>query len=164
MARLPRFQCPGATFHVTTRGCGRCAIYRDDTDRVIWLVTLAGVLARFNWVCLVYCLMRTHYHLLVETRDENLAAGMERLNGLYAKTFNRRHRRSGHLFGERFNSEFVQTAGHLYEAGRYIVLNPVRAGVCATPAEWPWTCVANDYADAFGGPAAFAEYVAEAAP
>jgi REP-associated tyrosine transposase len=163
MPRLPRFQCAGATFHVTCRGVARGAIYRDDTDRLIFLAGLRTVVARLTWTCLAYCLMRTHYHLLVETPDEDLADGMKRLNGNYAQTFNRRHRRSGHLFGERYSSEFIQTEAHLYEAGRYIVLNPVRAGACARPEDWPWTRVADEYSDAFGGAPGFAAYVAEAA-
>jgi hypothetical protein len=82
--------------------------------------------------------MRNHYHLLVEAELDDLSTGMRVLNGSYAKTFNKRHGRTGHLFGERFWCEAIEREEHLLECIRYIANNPVRAGFCAEPGSWPW--------------------------
>ncbi len=142
MVRLPRFDLPGGLFHVTTSGAGPCSIFADGSDCESFLLTVATTVRREGWTVLSYCLMTTHYHLLLETEHERLARGMLRLNGLYARTFNGRHRRRGHLFGDRYHAELVQTDGHLLETVRYIALNPVRAGICARPEDWRWSSYA----------------------
>ena len=114
-------------------------IFLDDADYERFLQTLADVVERFGWICHAYCLMPNHYHLLVETPRPTLSDGMERLNGLYAQYFNRRHGVEGHVFERRFRSVRVIGEGHLLELSRYIVLNPVRAGLCGTPAGWRWS-------------------------
>jgi hypothetical protein len=83
--------------------------------------------------------MTTHFHILVETPDPNLARGMHRLNSTYAQAFNERHGTVGHLFESRYHSVLVESDGHLLERFRYIALNPVRAGLCAAPERWPWS-------------------------
>lgn len=83
--------------------------------------------------------MSNHYHLLLRTPETNLSRGMQRLGSVYAEHFNRRYARWGHLFGGRFKSHLVKTEAHVLTAARYIVLNPVRAGITATAAEWPWS-------------------------
>ena len=83
--------------------------------------------------------MGTHYHLLVETPEPDVSAGVQYLNGRYAQWFNLRHERAGHLFGARFHDELVQTDSHFLEVCRYIVRNPVRAGLCAHPLQWRWS-------------------------
>jgi hypothetical protein len=83
--------------------------------------------------------MTTHYHLLVETPHANLAAGMQRINGQYGQTFNWHHARRGHVFEGRYSSTLVQRQSHLLEVARYIVLNPVRGGLCQAPEGWPWS-------------------------
>ena len=98
MARPLRIEYDGALYHVTSRGNERKAIFRDDADRQLFLNTLAQVIERFHWLCHAYCLMGNHYHLVVETADSNLSKGMRQLNGVYTQTYNRRHRRVGHLF------------------------------------------------------------------
>jgi REP element-mobilizing transposase RayT len=125
--------------HVTTRGAGRQDIFLDYRDRVAFLLKLATVVNRHGWRCHAYCLMGNHHHLLVETREANLGEGMRLLNGDHARAFNRRHRRNGHLFGERFHAELIERESHLLETARYVVLNPVRAGLCRLPWEWPWS-------------------------
>ena len=97
------------------------------------------VVIEYEWVCTAYCLMTTHYHLVVETPKGDLQVGMHRLNGTYAQYFNRRHRRKGHLFGDRYFSRLIERDEHALEAPRYVDLNPVRAGLCASPAEWKWS-------------------------
>jgi putative transposase len=130
---------PGAVHHVFARGNDRQDIYRDDVDRVRYLALLGQVVERQSWFCLAYCLMDNHVHLLVETPKPNLGAGVQRLHGLYATAFNRRHRRSGHLFQGRFGAVRVKTDSQLLETTRYIALNPVAAGLCGEPAGWRWS-------------------------
>jgi putative transposase len=126
-------------FHVTTRGVNREAIFRDDRDRLVFLRLFAATIERHSWRCHAFCLMATHYHLLVETERENLSRGLHRLNGVYAQLFNRRHSRTGHLFGSRFHAWTIEDEGHLHATHRYVLDNPVRAGLCATASDWPWS-------------------------
>jgi REP element-mobilizing transposase RayT len=137
--RPPRIEIPGGLWHLTTRGVRKEPIFLDGRDHRRFLQILDDVVKRFGWVCHAYCLMPNHYHLLVETPRPTLSDGMERLNGLYAQYFNRRHDVEGHVFERRFRSIRVFGEGHLLELSRYIVLNPVRAGLCRTPAGWRWS-------------------------
>ncbi len=139
MARPLRIEFPGAVYHVTSRGNERKAIFRNDQDRKMFLNTVEQVTDQYNWVCHAYCLMENHYHLLVETPDGNLSIGMRQLNGVYTQKFNKRHRRVGHLFQGRFKAVLVQKESHLLEACRYVVLNPIRAGIANRPEEWEWS-------------------------
>ena len=108
MARPLRIEYDGAQYHVTSRGNERKAIFRDDTDRELFLATLSQVVDRFHWICHAYCLMDNHYHLVIETPDGNLSKGMRQLNGVYTQAFDRRHLRVGHLFQGRFKGILVQ--------------------------------------------------------
>ena len=139
MARPLRLEFPGAVYHVTSRGNARQAIFLDKDDRESFLGILSSVVARFNWLCHAYCLMETHYHLLVETLEGNLSRGMRQLNGVYTQVSNRRHKRVGHLFQGRYKGILVEKEAHLLELCRYVVLNPVRAGLVRRPAEWKWS-------------------------
>jgi putative transposase len=147
MARPLRLEFAGAVYHVTSRGNRREAIYLDDDDRREWLAVLALVCDRFNWVVHAYCQMTNHYHLVVETVEGNLSAGMRQLNGIYTQRFNRRYRMSGHLFQGRYKAIFLQKEAHLLELSRYVVLNPVRVQMVQLPEEWPcssYRLVLND--------------------
>ncbi|MGB5734626.1 MAG: transposase, partial [Thiohalocapsa sp.] len=110
-----------------------------DGDRGVFLDVLDSVWERFNWVLHAYCLMTNHYHLLVETPDANLAKGMRQLNGVYTQRFNRTYNRSGHVFQGRYKAILAQKEAYLLELARYVVLNPVRARMVRTPADWPWS-------------------------
>ena len=139
MARPLRIEFAGALYHVTSRGDRREDIYLDDADRVMFLEVLAEVCDRFRWVCHAYCLMSNHYHLLIETRDSTLAKGMRQLNGVFTQRSNRRHHRVGHVFQGRYKAILVQKETYLLELARYVVLNPVRAGMVRTARDWPWS-------------------------
>ena len=139
MARPLRLEFAHALYHVTSRSDRREDIYHDDADRQAWLSVLAQVCKRFNWTVHAYCLMSNHYHLLVETPDANLSAGMRQLNGVYTQLTNRAHRRVGHVFQGRFKAIVVDKDNYLLELARYVVLNPVRAGMVEEPGQWPWS-------------------------
>ena len=139
MSRPVRIEFPDALYHVTARGDQREAIFDDDQDRRSFLSTLEQVVNRFNWVCHAWCLMDNHYHLLIQTPDGNLSNGMRQLNGVYTQASNRRHGRVGHLFQGRFKAILVDSEAYLLELTRYVVLNPVRAGMVNNPADWPWS-------------------------
>ena len=139
MARPLRLEFRGALYHVTSRGNGREAIYRDDEDRGMCLEVLANTVRRFNWTAHAWCLMGNHYHLLIETPDGNLAHGMRYFNGVYPQRFNRRRARVGHVFQGRYQAILVQKDSYLLELARYIVLNPVRASMVRRVKNWPWS-------------------------
>lgn len=142
MSRPLRLEFPHALYHVTSRGDRREPIVVDDTDRAEWLAVLEQVCARFNWRCHAWCLMGNHYHLLMETPEPNLSAGMRQLNGVYTQRFNRRHGKVGHVFQGRFKAILVERESYLLELCRYVVLNPVRAAMVRDVADWPWSSYA----------------------
>jgi putative transposase len=139
LPRSPRYLLPDGVFHVTTHGVDDLAIYRDDDDRRLFVRLFRAACAAYKWDAHAWCLMTTHYHMLVGATREKLSMGLRWLNGVYAQRFNRRHRRKGHLFGDRFWSSVVEGDHHYPTACRYILLNPVRAGLCDLPEQWPWS-------------------------
>jgi putative transposase len=124
---------------VTARGNRRQGVFVDDADRERFLTMLETTVDRYGWACHAYCLMDNHVHLLIQTPTESLSQGMQWLLGCYAQGFNRRHGYDGHLFQGRFHSVLVASSWHLLELARYVALNPVRARMCATPRDWPWS-------------------------
>lgn len=139
MARPLRIVVPGGLYHVITRGNDRQHVYLDADDFTAFRGILSQVVDRFSWICHSYCLMSNHYHLLIETPKPNLPVGMRQLNGVYAQGFNTRHGRCGHVFQARYRSILVEKDTHLLAVARYIVLNPIRAGICDHPGEYRWS-------------------------
>jgi len=139
MPRQPRIEFTGALYHVTSSGVARTKIFRDQSDCVNFLTLLGETSLRHNWICYAYCLMPNHYHLLIETVDPTLSRGMRFLNGVYTQRFNSRHRRFGHLFQGRFKAILIEKETYLLEVCRYIVLNPVRAGLVRSCEKWQWS-------------------------
>ncbi len=133
-------------YHVNASACAGRDLFSDSADKSSFEALVAQTVTRCGWSCLSICLMDTHYHLLVVTPKANLAAGMQWLNGFYGQTYNRRHGSSGHVFKRRYHSAFIQTDSHMFEVCRYIALNPVRAGIVDSPANWPW----SSYAETLG--------------
>jgi putative transposase len=129
MARKLRVQYPGAIYHVMSRGNQRRPIARDDADRLLLLKTLAEACGKTGWQIHAYCIMNNHFHLVVETPQANLVAGMKWLLGTYTGRFNRRHKLFGHLFSGRYKSLIVDGSGtgYLRTVCDYVHLNPVRA-------------------------------------
>ncbi len=138
MLRAPRSVLGDGIFHVTARGNARQAIFTDDADRRGFLLLLSGVAERHRWECHAYCLMLNHYHLVVECPLEALSQGMRRLNGGYAQHYNSRHDRTGHLFQGRYDARLIEDERQYEEVCRYVVENPVHAGLCDDVDDWPW--------------------------
>ena len=126
MARPVRVEYANAVYHLTARGNERKAIYREDRDRQRFLETLDEARERFGLVIHGFCLMPNHYHLLVQTPRANLSAAAGWLQTTYSVRFNRRHRRSGHLFQGRFKAHVVEEDRYARELIKYVHLNPVR--------------------------------------
>jgi putative transposase len=163
MSRPLRIEVPGGHFHVTSRGSDRKPLFVDDADRQRFLALLLRNSARLKWVPVSYCLMGNHYHLLVQTREPNLFPGMRDLNGRYARYFNARYDRVGHVFERRYDGRLVQSGRYLLAASRYIALNPVGAGMVSRPEDWPWSAhraLARGESDGIADPSALFETIA----
>lgn len=139
MPRSIRIEHPDALYHVTSRGVQRAAIFVDDHDRQLLLRILARALTAFEAQLFAYCLMGNHYHFVLQTRHANLSTLMQRVNSSYSQQFNYRHSRLGQVFGGRFKALHVDRDAYLLAVCRYVDLNPVRAGLTATPGDWVWS-------------------------
>lgn len=139
MSRPIRIEFSGAPYHVTSRGDRREAIYEEDADRERFLEVFGQVVEDFNWICHAYCLMTNHYHLVIESPCGNLSKGMRQVNGMFTQYSNRRHSRTGHLFQGRFKAIPVDGESYLLELARYVVLNPVRAGMVREAGDSAWS-------------------------
>jgi putative transposase len=142
MPRLPRSHLADGFFHTTARAVFGAMLFEDDLDRLDFLQLLQSTALLHEWRCHAHCLMGTHYHLVLELSRERLSEGMRRLNGDYARRFNRRHGRRGHLFDERFSSYVLLDERHLEAAIEYVLQNPVRAGLCKDARDWRWSAAA----------------------
>lgn len=129
MPRKSRIDAPGALHHIVARGIERCKIFRDDTDRNNFLDRLGRIIRETKTSCFGWALIPNHFHLLLRTGAVPIATVMRRLLTGYAVSHNRRHRRSGHLFQNRYKSILCQEDAYLLELVRYIHLNPIRAGI-----------------------------------
>jgi REP element-mobilizing transposase RayT len=144
MPRKLRLQYPGATYHLMCRGDRRKKIFLSDVDRQDFLKTLAEACQKTRWQVHAYCLMPNHYHLVIETPEPNLVAGMAWLQSTYTIRFNHRHRFFGHVFSGRYKSQLVEGSGNGYlrTACDNVHLNPVRARLLK-PGErllaYPWS-------------------------
>jgi len=152
MPRSIRLEYPGAFYHVMARGNRRESIYHDEDDRRFFLNTLGEACAMTGWRIHAWVLMSNHYHLLIETPEPNLVAGMQWLQNTYTRRFNVRHRLWGRLFGDRYKAVLVEGAGYYYETLiDYLHLNPVRAGLVDPRAgqsvlDYAWSSTAGGHA------------------
>ena len=145
MPRQLRVEFPGAIYHVMSRGDRREAIFLDDVDRQDFLKTLAEACQKTGWQIHAYCLMGNHFHLVVETPDANLVAGMRWLLSAYTIRLNHRHKLFGHVFGGRYKALLVESGhGYLKTVCDYVHLNPVRARLLQREDRllgYPWSSV-----------------------
>ena len=142
MARPLRPLAAGLIYHVTARGNAKARMFLDDADYEVFLSGLAVARHVDGLLCHAYCLVPNHYHLFVETRRANLDDALQRLNGTYAMRFNRHHERTGHVFQGRYGSKLITDDDYALTVVRYIAANPVQAGLCARPEDWPWSSYA----------------------
>ena len=131
MPRAARIDIPGVLQHVMVRGIDKAKIFVDDSDRVAFVARFSRLLQETGTQCLAWALMSNHFHLLLRPTREKLSLFMRRLLTGYAVTFNLRHRRTGHLFQNRYKSIVCEEEPYLLELVRYIHLNPLRAGLVA---------------------------------
>ena len=139
MGRDPRPQAEDTVYHVTARGNRRAPIVHNDLDCAALLGIYQDVATLLEWKTYAYCLMTNHYHFVLRTTAADIAAGMHRLNSRWAGRYNRRYLFTGHVFERRYASRLVTSDEQLLGAIRYVVLNPVRAGLCDHPSEWEWS-------------------------
>lgn len=139
MSRPLRLEYPGALFHVYARGNRKEEIFRDDSDRKLFLRFLAESVKRFGWILTAYTLMPNHFHLVVQLTLKTLSRGMQWLNGRYSQAFNKRHGCVGHVFQGRFKAPLVERESYFLQVVRYVVLNPVEAHLVARPEDYAWS-------------------------
>lgn len=142
MPRQPRLDAPDTLHHVIGRGIERTRIFQTDTDRADFVNRLAVLCRKGHLGVYAWALMPNHFHLLVRTGTQPLAQSMKRLLTGYVVNFNRRHKRTGHLFQNRYKSIVIEEDPYLLELTRYIHLNPVRGGLLHRLRElrkYPWT-------------------------
>lgn len=139
MPRRPRRELVDGVFHTTARGTGRIRIVDDAADCRAFMTLIHRVAVRWEWRVHAFCLMPNHHHAIVAASVERLSRGMHALNGRHAGRYNRRHGRTGHLFQERFDARVIETESHLEESCRYVLDNPVRAGLVEHALDWPWS-------------------------
>lgn len=139
MPRRPRSQLPDGTFHVTTRSAARYEIFIDDVDRQLFLSLVESATRAHDSVVHAFCLLTSEYQIVLETTQRHLADGFKRVNGIYAQSFNARHDRRGHLFGDRFASWPIESEEQLVSTCEGVLLSPVEAGLCRHADDWPWS-------------------------
>jgi len=142
MPRLARLDIAGLLQHVIVRGIERCDIFNDDQDRQLFAARFSTLLSETGMRCYAWALLSNHLHLLLMPTTTSLSHFMRRLLTGYAVSYNRRHKRSGHLFQNRYKSIVCEEEPYLLELIRYIHLNPLRAGMVASLQEldkYPWT-------------------------
>ena len=139
MARSLRIEYENALYHVTAHSIDEGVLFRDAADRTAFLNLLARVCEHYEISCLAWCLMTNHYHLVLQTENPNLGRAMQYLNSHFAQASNRRHGRRGPVFLRRYHPSIVESESYLMQAIRYVLLNPVKAGIVRSPGEWRWS-------------------------
>jgi len=139
MVRELRAHAEGSFYHIRSRGNAKQIIYADDGDRILFFSFLKDVIHRYEWLCHGYCLMDNHYHLIIETPQDNLIEGIRDLTQRFTQSMNFKHSRTGHLFQGRYWSKLIEDDAYFLTLSRYIVLNPVAVGLVEQPSDWPWS-------------------------
>lgn len=138
MPRKPRDKSPTHLYHVTLRGNGKQLIFEDDEDRLVFLDTVTRSFAANNITLIAWCLMGNHVHLAIYDPNDGLSASMQSITTSYAMKFNKKTGHSGHVFQDRFGTSPILSEEHLYQAIKYIHLNPEKAGI-AEAASYFWS-------------------------
>ena len=139
MPRLPRKKSESGIYHIMLRGIDYQTIFYEDTDNIRFIHTLQRAKQLSETVIYGYCLMGNHVHLLVKEGKEEISAFMKRIGTGYARWYNWKYERSGHLFQNRYGSEPVENDRYLLTVIRYIHNNPVKANLVNKPEQWNWS-------------------------
>jgi putative transposase len=139
MTRVARSSLPDGYFHVYARGIDGLTIFPTDVDKSTLFDSLPHCENRYDLRCLAACVLSTHYHVVVEATREALSRGFHWLNLRYAHSFNRRYGRFGHVFAERFSTRALEGGDRVSATCEYVLLNPVKAGLCERADDWPWS-------------------------
>ncbi len=139
MARKLRIDEPRLSYHVWINGVAGMAIFRDADDKDVLVMLLRDEVANSRWCCLEYVVMSTHYHVFLRLRKPTLSTGFQRLNVRYARYYNAKYGKRGHVFASRFHSRIAESTFAQLETMRYVALNPVKANLCRAPDEYPWS-------------------------
>lgn len=138
MPRRSRLQIAGGVYHVPQRATGHEPLFRDPIDRDRFDHLLLRTARRYSWELHDYCQMTNHFHVLLVTREPNIALGMQYLNARHVESYNRRHGRRGTLVQGRYYSGLIETEEHHLVTRAYLALNAVDASLCDEPADWLW--------------------------
>jgi putative transposase len=141
--RPHRVQAADAIYHVFAKATGEEMLHRDGADRARFLSVVEQTVEKFDLEIHFYVVLSTHHHLLVTTRQTNLARAMQYLRGVYCQAYNRRHGRKGHLVAGRYGANLVESESYGAWLVPYLALNPVRAGLVDRPEDWPWSSYAS---------------------
>ena len=143
MPRKSREWYPGAIYHVMSRGNRKLSLYQDDEDYLAFLHSIKRTAKLYPFTVHSICLMTNHFHMIIETKDQELWKIMQRILHPYAMNFNRKYNFTGHLFEKRYRAKIIEDDGYLLEVSRYIHLNPVKAQMVQTPIEYGYSSYAK---------------------
>ena len=129
----------GAIYHVIGRGNNRRPVFLEDAGHAEFLELFGELSKKFDWTTHAYCLMGNHFHIALTTNEANLSDGMRELMGRFSRWHNTTYGRSGHLFGGRYRAKLIRDDRQLLSVARYIVRNPVAAGLVEAPQDWEWS-------------------------
>lgn len=139
MPRIARLTYQGGFYHIFNRGLEKKVIFKQDKDYNKLLDKLSQLLVEGDWIIYAYCLLPNHFHLLVEEKKLPIAKLMGRLFTSYGVYFNKKYKRQGPLFGDRFKSKLIQKDSYFLEVSRYIHFNPVKANLVKDPQDYPYS-------------------------
>lgn len=143
MPRAKRIWYPGAIYHVMSRGNRRISIFQEDVDYTYFLKCLRITKEKYPFDLHAICLMTNHFHMLLKTGSDELWKIMQRLLSIYAEHFNHKYDFTGHLFEGRYTSKIIEDEYYFMEVSRYIHLNPVKAGMVMSPADYEYSSYAS---------------------
>jgi putative transposase len=139
MGRIRRSDLPAGYFHVWCRGVAADVAFPTAEDRTEFFGLIGWCATRYRWELYAACVMSTHYHLVVDAAVPSLSPGMHQLNWRYARSFNRRYGKFGHVFAERFKTRVLEDESRIFDTCAYVLLNPVKARLCERVEDWPWS-------------------------
>lgn len=139
MVLMKRKKAESGFYHVYFRGNNQAMLFDDNEDRFAFLDLLAGSSGKWGVTIIAWCLMGNHVHLVVEDERDTLGYMMQNLLGSYARSYNRRRGRSGHVFEGTYRSEPIEDEAYLLQVVRYVHGNPVEAGLCQRMSQYFWS-------------------------